>query len=250
MFIFWGKKVVFRKLGYVADFCPMCRVARAFVVRRVGVVGHVYYISFGEGALAGYQKECLECDTALDAKPTAYAAISDELGSVAALTAKTFPTLSQTCQAVMALAERARTAPATLSAEERHTLIRTPMLLLSAKVEKHYAATHLDWEVGYAVLAWIGVLLAAPPLYRFFSGDALELGEVWILGIGLVGVVWQIAAERGRFMRRKIVPALAQSLKPLAPTEAEVRTVLTELGRLRHKIGTKLKAETLMAALA
>ena len=250
MFIFWGKKVVFRKLGYVADFCPMCRVARAFELQRVGVVGHVYYISFCEGALAGYQNKCLECDTALEARPTAYAAISDELGSVAALTAKTFPTLLQTYQAVMALDERARTAPASLSSEGRHALIRTPMLLLSAKVEKHNATTHLDREVGYAVLVWIGVLLAAPPLYRLVAGDALELGELWILGIGLVGVVWQIAAERGRFMRRKIVPALARSLKPLAPTEAEVRAVLTELSRLRHKIGTKLKADTLMAALA
>ena len=96
----------------------------------------------------------------------------------------------------------------------------------------------------------IGLLLAAPPLYRLCTGGALELAELWILGIGFVGVVWQIAAERGRFMRRKIVPALARSLKPLAPTEAEVRAVLTELSRLRHTIGRKLKADTLMAALA
>lgn len=100
------------------------------------------------------------------------------------------------------------------------------------------------------MLVWIGVPVAAPPLYRFFTDDALELGEVWILGIGLAGVIWQIAAERGRLLRRKIVPALARSLKPLAPTEAEVHAVLAELGRLRHKIGTKLKADQLMAALA
>jgi len=231
MFIFWGKKLVYRRLGYVADFCPMCRVARAFEVQRVGVASHVYYISFGEGALAGYRRKCLECDTALDAKPTAYASLAEQPASVAELTAKTFPTLAQVYQAVMAL-------------------IRTPMLLLSAKVEKHYAATHLDREVGYTVLAWIAVLVAAPLLYRSFTGEALEVGEIWILIAGLAVVVWQIACERGRFVRREIIPALAKSLRPLAPSDAEVRAALAELGRLRHKIGTKVDPVRLMAALA
>jgi hypothetical protein len=41
--IIWGTKRTLNKLGYVADFCPLCRQSRAFSVSRVGKVGHFYY---------------------------------------------------------------------------------------------------------------------------------------------------------------------------------------------------------------
>ena len=44
MFIIWGTKIVERKLGYVADFCSICRGARPFTVFKVVQVGHLYYL--------------------------------------------------------------------------------------------------------------------------------------------------------------------------------------------------------------
>jgi len=41
MFIVWGKKIVYRKLGFVADFCPICRGPRAFELKRVGSASHL-----------------------------------------------------------------------------------------------------------------------------------------------------------------------------------------------------------------
>src|SRR5258705_351547 len=79
MIFIWGKKLVYSKLGYVADFCPICRSPQAFEVQSVGVASHVYYVSFGKGALAGYQRKCCDCGVTLDAKPTNYATISDHL---------------------------------------------------------------------------------------------------------------------------------------------------------------------------
>ena len=32
MFVVWGKKHVYRKLGYVADFCEICRGPKAFLM--------------------------------------------------------------------------------------------------------------------------------------------------------------------------------------------------------------------------
>src|SRR5258706_9118781 len=44
MFIIWGKKRVTKSLGYVADFCPLCRDVRTFELVRVGLAGHIYYL--------------------------------------------------------------------------------------------------------------------------------------------------------------------------------------------------------------
>ena len=56
VFIVWGKKVVDRKLGHVAGFCPMCREPKTFLPRRVGAAGHVYCLSTGEGGLIGHER--------------------------------------------------------------------------------------------------------------------------------------------------------------------------------------------------
>jgi hypothetical protein len=75
MFIVWGKKAVYRKIGFVADFCAMCRTVKPFEIKRIGMAGHVYYITSGEGELLGYQRTCLSCKTAVDTDPNGYTAI-------------------------------------------------------------------------------------------------------------------------------------------------------------------------------
>jgi len=68
-FIVWGKKRVTRNLGYVADFCPLCREPKPFLLQRIGMAGHVYYISAGEGELVGFHRTCQTCKTAFTADP-------------------------------------------------------------------------------------------------------------------------------------------------------------------------------------
>jgi hypothetical protein len=45
MAVIWGRKKVERKLGFVAEFCPICRTPREFEVSRVGIA-RVISISF------------------------------------------------------------------------------------------------------------------------------------------------------------------------------------------------------------
>ena len=63
MFVVWGTKIKRKKVGRVADFCPMCRGLSVFELRRVGEASHVYYISFGQGTLLGYDITCETCAT-------------------------------------------------------------------------------------------------------------------------------------------------------------------------------------------
>jgi hypothetical protein len=250
MIFIWGKKLVYSKLGYVADFCPICRSPQAFEVQSVGVASHVYYVSFGKGALAGYQRKCCECGVALDAKPANYATISDQLRPLPQLIMGTFPNLTTAYQAVLALEERVRTTPLSLTAQERRALIRNPMVLMSPKVEKRYASTHIDVQT---VITFFGVLLAifaeAAIVERVASAYVPQsIAIVSVIGIVLIG--WQISLSNRRFIRRNIIPILARTLKPLKPSEEELEAALAELTRLRHKIGRKLSSRDLMTALA
>jgi hypothetical protein len=250
MIFIWGKKLVYSKLGYVADFCPICRSPQAFEVQSVGVASHVYYVSFGKGALAGYQRKCCDCGVTLDAKPTNYATISDHLRPLPQLIMGTFPNLTTAYQAVLALEERVRTSPSSLTAQERRALIRNPLILMSPKVEKRYASTNIDLQT---VITFFGVLLAlfaeSAIVERIAPGNAPQsIAITCVIGIILIG--WQISLSNRRFIRRNIIPILARTLKPLDPSKEEVEAALAELTKLRHKIGRKLSSGDLMTALA
>lgn len=250
MFIVWGKKIVNRKLGFVGDFCPICRGPRAFELRRIGSASHVYYISFGEGELVGYERVCQDCGTALQAEPGTYASISKVCAPVPELVKQTFPTMSEALQERLALEERVQHAPALLSQEERRALIRSPFVLLSPKVEKRFSSsTHVDKEVGMSLLAALLLLMFGPALAAAVAPDSSDIAVLMSLAIGVVLVGWQMALSGRRFMRRQVVPVLARALRPLRPTEEELKTALSELKQLRNKMGTKLELSDLQQGM-
>jgi hypothetical protein len=249
MIFIWGKKLVYRKLGYVADFCPICRTPQAFEVQRVGLAGHVYFVSLGEGELAGFQRKCCECAIALDAKPTQYASIAEALRPLPQLTAQTFPHLSKAYATILALEERVKATPSSLSPQERYALIRNPMLLLSPRVEKRYASTHIDLQTAITFLGVLVAIFAESAVVSRFAPDHASESIIGMCLLGVILVAWQIALSNTRFIRRSIVPVLAKTLRPLKPTEAEVQAALAELAKLRHKLGRKLKPRDLMTDL-
>ncbi len=142
--IIWGTKAVYRHLGYVADFCPICVGARAFSLERIGMAGHIYYITAGEGELAGYQRNCLSCNILLRGDPERYAAFAKRAEALPALIKQTFPRLVEFHKDRLLLEHQVRTALPTLSEETRRSLIMEPFLLLSPKVVKYFAESHFE----------------------------------------------------------------------------------------------------------
>lgn len=250
MFIFWGRKAVVRKLGHVADFCPICRDQRAFAVERVGSAGHVYYISFGDGELVGFQRTCQTCHTTLQAEPTVYTALSKQALPLDELKRRTYPNLDEVLRERMALEDTIKTAPHSLSMEDRHALIRQAFTLLSPKVEKRFSQTHIDKEVGLSIVAAIGLMILGPASLHALLPDDEEVVLFAFMALGLVLVVWQAMLSGRRFMARQIIPLLASTLSPLQPRQSEIQSVADELKQLRHKIGAKTNVGALMDALA
>jgi len=249
MFIVWGRKLVYRKQGYVADFCPICRVPSAFELKRVGSAGHVYYVSVGEGQLVGYERTCQTCRTPLKAEPSTYASVAHAPAALPALQAQTFPNLTTALSERLALEERVRNAPASLTADERQALIRSPFLILSPKVEKRFKTTQFDGKAALSIVAAIVLMVLGPALVSVVAPNAADVAIPVFIALGLALVIWQMMSGGRRFMKREIVPVLARTLGPLSPTRTEIDATLQELRTAKHQIGRKLRVDDLFAQL-
>lgn len=249
MFIVWGRKLVYRKQGYVADFCPICRVPSAFELKRVGSAGHVYYVSVGEGQLVGYERTCQTCRTPLKAEPSTYASVAKAPAALPDLQAQTFPNLATALSERLALEERVRNTPASLTPDERQALIRSPFLILSSKVERRFKRTEFDGKAWLSVLGAIALMILGPILAVVVAPDSVDATIPVFIALGIALVVWQVIAGGRRFMQREIVPVLARALSPLSPTRTEVDATLQELRQAKHQIARKLRVDDLFAQL-
>ncbi|MBI3373381.1 MAG: hypothetical protein HY017_16770 [Betaproteobacteria bacterium] len=248
MFIVWGKKRVTTWLGYVADFCPICRDLRTFEVTRIGLAGHVYYISFGEGELAGHIRTCTACDIDLNARPENYRELHKEKLAPQQLAPLTFPNWAQAHATRLAVEREISSAFGNLAPQVRQVLIREPFELLSPRVEERFRASHFDGPTALAILGLFVLLwIASEIAQRFPAVFLVAFGVASIVGLGGIGVA--LYQKNGRFFREKIIPPLVAALRPLKPTAAELETVLKEMKSHRHAIGKKLKLKWLLDAL-
>lgn len=147
--IIWGRKAVYRSLGYVADFCPICIGAKAFALQRIGMAGHIYYITAGDGDLVDYQRTCLTCGIELRADTARYATIAKKPNTISLLLNDTFPNFEQVYKDRLALEQRIRSDLSSLSAEDRRDLIMIPFTLISPKVTKRFSETHFSLGSSY-----------------------------------------------------------------------------------------------------
>lgn len=248
MFIVWGKKRVTTFLGYVADFCPICRSLQMFKIKRIGIAGHLYYVSFGEGELAGHIRTCAACNTDLNARPENYKELGKEELAPFQLASLTFPNWAQAYAARLAVEKELSSPFGKLPSHVRQALIREPFELLSPKVETRFASSQIDGRTTLAVLAFFVLLgIATWISEKFPASSELLFSAAVISGLSTIGVaVYQI---RERFFREKVIPQLSTSLRPLKPTAAELDAALNEMKSAGHKIGKKLKLKWLLGAL-
>jgi hypothetical protein len=251
--IFWGTKEVLRGLGFAADFCPLCRDVRAFEIKRVGMAGHVYGLSLGEGELSGYIRTCTVCRSDLNATPDVYRKLSDKPLAMSELAALTYPNLKESYAKRLAVEATVKTSAAQVSQADRSALIREPFVLLSPKVEQRFASLNLDAATLLtAVIAPFVIAFAADhaalvlPAAAAKAVNAITIATfiAWI--IGLV-VLHSRAADN--YMRKEIFPVIVPALLPLKPTPQELDAVLKEMKKLGRKIGAKLRLRALLAAM-
>jgi hypothetical protein len=248
--IIWGKKYVYSKLGYVADFCYVCREPRAFELKRVGLAGHIYYISLTQGDLVGHERKCLTCALELNAKPELYARASKELVALPGLLGATFPNLATHHGPRLALEKAIKDPFHKLPAGIRQTLLKEPFTLLSHRAEAYYGKSMLD---GNTIAVWLGALFVAgilSALVGMFLPDREAEIAVGVLLFACVAAWYYNYWSGKRLLRRTVLEPLALALRPLKPTDEEIAAVLQDMKTLGLTIGKKLKAKAVMEALA
>jgi len=247
--IIWGTKRVEKKLGRVADWCPMCREVRAFRLHKVSMVGHIYFVGLGRGETVGHFGTCESCAFEMEVDPTLYAALAKPRSQSDArqLVQETFPNIRDAYSERLELEKRLRSG-AGIEPETRQELLREVLQNAAPAVEARYAGgTQLDGKAGSALLATL-----VAPIVVIFSGQALldpetvqsivmPLAGVLIVA-GLVATVFYAATSNGRWMRAHILPMLARAFGPLAPTEQELDQLLAKFRAADLKIGKKLKS--------
>jgi hypothetical protein len=254
MIFVWGTKRVEQNKGLVADFCPICRNIRTFQLVRVGMAGHVYYISFGAGKLAGHIIRCTECSVDLSVDPTRYRKTEkDSRVELAVLIRDTFPDLLDTCSTRLELETRIKLTRSTLSEDEYKRLLMEPFVLLNPQVEQRFAkSTEMDKESGLGCLATVligGGLFFWAMKFRGPTQDKILVAALIMAVIGTIYTFVQMHLGTGRFFRAKIQPSLVKSLTPLRPTREDMADCIERCKTFGLKIGEIAKADEVWSRL-
>jgi hypothetical protein len=254
MFIVWGTKRVERKLGMVANFCPICREVRAFQLIRVGLASHIYYVSFGEGKLAGHEIHCQECGVRLKADLARYATTEkDSRVGLEVLVRDTFPKLREVYAERLELEKRIQQSLSSLSADERQFFLMEPFVLLNPLVERRFAnSTEMDKQSGLGCLGTVvvgGGVFCASLAYRGPIQDKILLLGAILLGIGTVYTFVQLHLGPRRFFVARVLSPLVKALKPLRPTREDVAACIERCKTQHLKIGKVARLDAVWARL-
>ena len=247
--LIWGFKLVEQRLGYVADFCPICKEISALDVYSVRRVAHAYYLRLGKGKLVGYIGKCQACGTSIPVDPKKYSKFLDRPGeNIDALIEQTHPQVMLEISDRLEIERRIKFHEP-ISLEQRRQLLMEPFVLLAGRVEKVFRQVPWEKETKIGCLVLFLLMMIAGCVTLVWTEDApglsLAMGILWILliGIGVLYVFVEAFLTPRRIVRREIVPLLAKTLAPLRPTRDELDHVLQVLKRKGWKIGKVVKAE-------
>jgi len=249
MFIVWGKTIKRQKLGFVADFCAVCRDLRTFKVQRVGSASHVYYISFGQGDLVGYERTCEVCKTPVDAAPDTYTGMAKASRPASELISETFPNYYTVYREMLERERKVRDTPSLLTPAERRARMREPFMVLAPLVQQKLASIQVDWRVVLAIFSFAPIFWVIGAISGWINGpNQDDPSPNWMIA-GLVlwaGLVFfEIFMSPRRYLLKSAAPQLAASLAPLKPSEPEIGRIIDELKQHKLKLG-KLRAADLL----
>ena len=122
--LLWGERECERQLGFVADFCPVCRKVRPFAIVEVRMAAHFWFIPTERGRHLGNRQTCQNCRSVMPSHPAQFhRPVSSLRGSIDGLIEKTFPSIREVYARRLAVEEAIASDPAKLDADTRAQLI-------------------------------------------------------------------------------------------------------------------------------
>ena len=222
MFVHFGKRFSRRKLGFAADFCPICREVRAFRISEVRHVTHLNYIPLGKGDLVHHEALCQRCDTIQPIATLPYSAcVPAHKGDAFDLAARTHPDIGDTRAELIELERRAD--EGTLEPSQRATIIARAIAALdyAARLRKHDGSIR-PGAAASGVVSLLAVLAAA---FAWSDPNAGWIARTvtTVIALGTFLLTVRLAMGSKRWWAAKFAyPKLARALIPLAPTRDEL----------------------------
>jgi hypothetical protein len=252
--IILGTKKVEKKLGYVAELCPICRAPRAFEVKRIGVASHIYFISVGEGQLAGFSGRCQQCATQIPIDGPKFGKFEESPSTdIETLIQSTYPGFHGDYEERLEIEDRLKRGETVVLTNREKWLIE-PFEMLSMDVEERFANARFDKEsgIGCAATAMVFSFLCCGSSAvgeKDLLRDIMHLGMAAVAIVGLVYTVILIFSAPNRYIQREIVPRLARALRPVIPTKPEISECVARMKSKGHRIGKRINEEKLWMAI-
>lgn len=249
MFIYYGKRLRRQKLGFAADFCPVCRAVHPFRVTQLWNYPHLYLIPLGRGDRLHHEVTCTACDTvqARDTPPYSGYATTPPPDAFD-LAELTHPHVTETWQEQLEL-ERKLDAGA-LDPAGRAQLIAVPIAALEymtcLRNQGNIRSSAGFCGLGAVILAVPTVLMWPDPRTPWAAKIGLAIVTVTLAALA----VWLGATSKRWWARKYAHPRLAPALARLQPTTEELAAVCATLSAHGVLIGKMVNPAELHAYLA
>ncbi|MEP6504161.1 MAG: hypothetical protein ABJD97_12565 [Betaproteobacteria bacterium] len=246
MLLVWGRRWYTSKLGFVADFCEICRRPQPFQLERLSLIGHFWYVPMGTTHAVRHQGRCTRCDTEMATEHLRYATVAKKKSaSTRELLDATLPDHERVLERRIAAERLVRDNVTALPADSRQYLLARPFVTLSPMVEQRFANMHLDLWSGLSALSLFVFPGVFHGLWSVISPDTEELGALAGLVASAGFIMWTASGAKRRWIRRVIASRLVDSLAPLKASAAEIEGIIAELRTHDHKLGKYLRASDL-----
>lgn len=241
-----------KRIGFVADYCPVCVDARRLVLFGHGTGERLFFVTINRRDDAHYEKCCTECGVELAADITHYSGTWKKNTGIEDLILRTQPDLRRKFEHELQIGSGLRSGKLVPDRQQKADCMLHVMECFNPMVQRRYA----NWSTfdRYSSTGCLGTL--ALFVYFFSQGfGGGNDGSAWLkaafitIAIGTVITLVIAAFNPARYMRSRILPGLVKGIKVFNPTEDELRSLLQRAESLGLKIGRKVRLEPLKKAL-
>lgn len=251
MLIISGTSAKEKKLGHVADFCQTCQAITPFLISQNKIGEHLYFVPFGSAVVTGHIATCQTCKISVNTNAICYSDFVKPAGhNLESLITSTFPNVREIHSGRLALAKILHDGQ--LGHAEREIMLTNLWLSFATS---HEQATGKGIQINGPGAKW----LVATLLFTFASLIATMFAPVayqdklfqtigLISAIGFIHSIIQFIVQPGQ-VKRELLKAIANALKPFSITREEIGTYLARLKRSGYRLGKKIKPHALMAEI-
>lgn len=246
MYLQIGEKIIESKVGYVANFCPICRSVQSHsLYEQKNAVVLYEVIQIKDNEVYDYFAECDMCKFQSFINTNNFSKISKEHLKLRDLISETYPNIYENYSKRFVLEDTIKKDPMSLLKEERHSLIFESFKIVDPFMYKnHHSDIVVDKQAqNYGLLIVFSILGGC--LLSDYNTNFAIVGFA-LAFIFLTLFVYQLATSKSRFRQEFILPLISKALLPLKPKKSELEMVYSELARQNFFIVEKIKIEQVL----